>query len=219
MEAGGPSLCLVLASASPRRRKLLEQLGIPFEVVPADVPEEIPVDASSAEGCAATLALRKARSIADQPGFPDAIVLAADTVVAVYESGSVRILGKPGSAEEARAMLRNLSGRTHAVHTGVALAGAAWSRPAVEVVTTEVRFRPLSPAEIDAYVATGEPYDKAGGYGIQGGAAAFVEHIRGDYYNVVGLPLARVRELLSSTFPRIAPAPPPPVVPFAIIGA
>jgi len=131
------------------------------------------------------------------------MVLGADTIVVV----DGEILGKPGDDEEARAMLRRLSGRDHEVWTGVALAvRAEGAEPELHSRScrTLVRFRALTDAEIDAYVASGEPADKAGAYGIQGGAAAFVESIEGDYDNVVGLPLATVRDLL-----RLAPAPRP----------
>jgi septum formation protein len=172
---------LVLASGSPRRRELLGQLGVTFDVVSPDVdetqrPDETPIE------LAARLAGEKARAVA--AARPDDVVVAADTVVDV--DGVV--LGKPDDDADARRMLRRLSGRRHLVHTGIGVADAG--RVDVEVVTTTVEFAALSDADIDWYVSTGEPHDKAGAYAIQGIAAVLVTAVEGSPSNVVGLPLA-----------------------------
>jgi len=180
---------LVLASASPRRRELLAQIGVVPDVVdPAHVdekplPRELPRDA------AARLAREKAVAVAAR--HPDAFVLAADTVVALGR----RMLPKAGDPATATRFLRQLSGRRHRVLGGVAVL-APDGREAVRVVTTQVRFKRLTPAEIDGYVAGDEWRDKAGGYAIQGRAAAFVPWIGGSYTNVVGLPLVETRAML-----------------------
>ena len=179
---------LVLASASPRRRHLLEQLGLLFEVDPAHVDESaLPGEAPAAH--VERLALEKARAVAARR--PDAIVLGGDTEVVL--DGVV--LGKPSSAAEAVDMLLRLQGREHRVETGVALV-APGGREAAEVVGVDVRFRPFDRARAEAYVATDEPLDKAGAYGIQGYGSVLVEAIRGDYFAVMGLPVARVVALL-----------------------
>ncbi len=183
-----PAARLVLASRSPRRQALLDEAGIAYDVGPyPDVDETWPEGAAPDEG-ARLLAERKARAVA--PRVPTRLVLCADTVVAV----DCEVLGKPRDRTEARAMLARLSGRRHQVATGVAL--ALGDRVESAVATTSVTFRSLSAPEIDAYVATGEPLDKAGAYGIQGGAAAFVTQIEGPIDTVIGLPLDLVRVLL-----------------------
>ena len=176
----------VLASASPRRQELLQQLGCCFRVLPVDVEEEKgqQLDATELVLCNAG---RKASAGARQSeGLP---ALGADTVV--WLEGD--ILGKPKDIEEARFMLKRLSGRCHEVLTGIAFAwqGKVWT--AAE--STKVFFAEPSSSVIDAYIATGEPLDKAGAYGIQGKAAAFIKYIEGSYSNVVGLPLYRTVEL------------------------
>lgn len=175
---------LVLGSGSPRRRELLALAGLAFEVRVTDVPEE-PLDGEAPDEHVRRLARDKAR--AASLSSPHALALGADTIV--VEGGE--ILGKPRDRADAVAMLTRLSDRTHAVLTGFALAQDGNVR-ASSVVRTEVDFRALDAHEIDAYVATGEPLDKAGAYGIQGRAAAFVPAIRGSYTNVVGLPLVEV---------------------------
>lgn len=176
---------LVLASRSPRRAEILRTLGLAFEVDPAEIDEEL-LPGEAADAAAERLAREKAG-----PGLrPEALIVAADTVVALGRT----ILGKPGSAEEAVTTLGRLAGREHVVYTGIALASPERTESAVEA--TRVRFRELSRAEIHEYVATGEPMDKAGAYGIQGLGAALVERIEGDYSNVVGLPVPRLLELL-----------------------
>lgn len=179
---------LVLASASPRRRDLLQRAGVPFEVAPAEIDES----ARSGEAPAVyaqRIAAEKARAVFAT--HPDAFVLAADTIVVV----GGEILGKPRDEADARRMLERLSGRSHQVTTAVCLVspdGAERCR----VVTTEVDVRALRGEEIDAYLRSGEWRGKAGGYAVQGIASAFVTAIRGSYTNVVGLPLAEVLELL-----------------------
>jgi septum formation protein len=177
-------LDLVLASASPRRRELLERLGIAFRVRAADIDE------SSAEKnpsrMVQNLALEKAKAVLQLE--PNALVLAADTTVACENT----ILNKPQNSTENAAFIRQLSGVWHEVHTGIALVGEKLETSAVEV--TRVKFRNLSQAEILGYAASGEGLDKAGGYGIQALGMALVERIEGDYFNVVGLPVARLLE-------------------------
>jgi len=192
---------LVLASASPRRRELLSQVGYRFEVHPAHIPED-PLPGEDPIVYVTRLAREKAevvyRILADahpkpeESGQPHLVVLGADTTVTVDNT----ILGKPEDAADAARILRLLSGRTHRVITGVALVTSKGSEVAAEV--TAVRFLTLSEAEIAAYVATGEPMDKAGAYAIQGRAARWIPRIEGCYFNVVGLPLALVCTLLES---------------------
>ena len=178
---------LVLASGSPRRRELLALLGLPFEVVPADVDESVRPGETPVE-LVRRLALAKSDAIALSDD--SAVVLAADTIVDV----AGEILGKPTDADDARRMLRSLSARTHLVHTAVAVRRAG--RTVQDVVTTAVSMTTMSGAVIDWYLATGEPMDKAGAYAIQGTGGAFVSAIDGSASNVVGLPLATVVELL-----------------------
>lgn len=177
---------LVLASASPRRRDLLSQLGLRFTVAAADI-DETPLPGEAADVYVLRLAREKARTVAER--FPDTWVLAADTTVAL----GAELLGKPSSPAEAREMLTRLSGRTHAVYTGVALAGRAQES---RVVRTGVTFRTLSAGEIDWYAHTGEPLDKAGAYGMQGKGSFLVSGIEGSPTNVIGLPLGETLELL-----------------------
>ncbi|WP_224245852.1 Maf family protein [Hyalangium gracile] len=178
---------LVLASASPRRRDLLSQLGMRFTVAAADI-DESPFSAEVADAYVLRLARTKAQTVAGR--FPGAWVLAADTTVAL---GS-QLLGKPSGPEEARDMLTRLSGRKHSVYTGVAVAGRA---EVSAVVHTSVTFRTLSAGEIDWYVSTGEPLDKAGAYGMQGKGSFLVSAIEGSPTNVIGLPLGETLELLT----------------------
>lgn len=190
-----PAHPIILASTSPRRRELLTLAGIPFTVIPSPAEEPAPDRDELPAAYAARMARLKAAAVArNQPG---AVVLGADSVVAVGGT----ILGKPRDAADATRMLELLSGRTHQVVTGCALFGPG-PEPEIFTVSTEVLMTPLSEAAIAAYVATGEPMDKAGSYAIQGKAAAFVREIHGSYTNVVGLPLAevaaRLQPLLSS---------------------
>ena len=200
---------LVLASASPRRRELLAQAGFSFQVHPAHIPED-PFEAEDPVTYVTRLAREKAEAVyreltsrdltsadwppAKAPAEDESplAVLGADTTVVLDDM----ILGKPEDAADAARMLRLLSGRTHSVITGVALVTAEGADVAAE--TTAVPFRDLSEQEISAYVATGEPMDKAGAYAIQGRAARWIPRIEGCYFNVVGLPLALVSSLLES---------------------
>ncbi|WP_328585281.1 Maf family protein [Olsenella massiliensis] len=183
---------IILASSSPRRRELLERLKLSFEQRPANVDERRRANEGPRD-LVARLAHDKAAACAGMLGDERAhvVVIAADTTV--WTDGG-RVLGKPRDAEDARATLRALSGRVHHVSTGVELIWGERRRSFVE--TTDVRFHELSDAAVCAYVASGEPMDKAGSYGIQGHGGLLVSDIRGDYTNVVGLPLSRlVREL------------------------
>jgi septum formation protein len=180
---------IVLGSASPRRAELLRAAGIEFVVVHADVDESIH-QGEVPDAYVRRIAEAKARAVAARER--DGVVLSADTAVVVDDI----ILGKPVDDDDAKRMLCLLSGRTHAVLTAVAVFRAGMSGPVVEVERTEVEFAPLTEFEIDWYVATGEPRDKAGAYAIQGYASRFVTRIDGSYSNVVGLPIALVYEML-----------------------
>ena len=175
---------LILASGSPRRKEILEQVGMTFKVIPSQVEEtitkEIPAE------IVMELSRQKAMDVYQQLGDESVIVLGADTVVA-YDG---KILGKPKDKQEAREMLAMLSGEKHFVYTGVTLVTNKEEKTFYE--ETMVEFYPLSEGEIEAYIASGESMDKAGAYGIQGKASAFINGICGDYYNVVGLPIASV---------------------------
>ena len=171
---------LILASKSPRRRELLSMLGIGFQIETADIDETM-YPALTPDRAVARVCEKKAAAVAMRR--PADLILAADTIVVV----DGQILGKPHSETEARAMLRRLSGRSHTVMTGFCLLQNGKAETHVE--QTHLEFKPLSDREIDAYVATGSPMDKAGAYGIQDQAAVFVRRLEGDYYNVMGLPL------------------------------
>ena len=180
---------IILASNSPRRKGLLTQIGLSFTVAPADVDESV-LPGESPEAYAVRVALDKARIAAERAG--EGIVIAADTIVVV---GDI-ILGKPSGPADARRMLSMLSGRGHEVITGLAVVDAATGRFTVRTSATQVWFRELSDREIASYVATDEPLDKAGAYGIQERGALLVERIEGCYSNVVGLPLSLLGEML-----------------------
>jgi septum formation protein len=190
----------VLASASPRRAELLRRLAVPFEVIPSGLEEAWPPE--SAREAVKALALAKARSVALR--LPAALVLAADTVVVVEGA----VFGKPESAEDARRMLRALRGREHEVITGVALVETPAGREAAIAVATRVLMRAYTEAEIDAYIASGEPFGKAGAYAIQGAGGGLVAHVEGCYTNVVGLPLTTTRRLLETRGIISSPEPP-----------
>ncbi len=183
---------LILASRSPRRRELLEKAGFQFEVRPSRV-EEIPLPGEEAEEFARRIARDKALDVASS-AEPGALVLGADTVVA--DNGE--ILGKPADEPDAKRMLQALSGHAHRVITGVCLVRAPQEIEAWTHHTTMVSFRELDPEEIDSYIASKEPFDKAGAYAIQGLASRFVTRIEGCYFNVVGLPVPLVYELIKS---------------------
>ena len=181
---------IILASNSPRRRELLGQMGIErFHVISPDVDETVAAGLSPTQ-IVEELSLRKAGAAAKGAG-PEELIIAADTVVAL--DGAV--LGKPRGGDEAFAMLSALSGREHHVYTGVTVLRGG--RAVTEHEETAVTFRPLEPGEIRGYIATGEPMDKAGAYGIQGLGALLVSGIRGDYCNVVGLPVFRLGRILA----------------------
>lgn len=184
-----PSLEIILASNSPRRRELLSNAGIAFVSDPADVDESRRPD-EQPEMYAVRLALDKARATASR--HTGGLVVGADTIVVV----DGEVLGKPESEADAVRMLTMLSGRAHEVITGVAVVDASGGRSITAAETTRVRMRKLDPGLIEAYVKSGEPMDKAGGYGIQGRASLFVESVEGCYFNVVGLPMARLGVML-----------------------
>lgn len=180
---------IILASQSPRRRELLAQMGMTgFTVSPAKGEEDMGAGLPP-DQLVESLALAKAREVAAGAAADD-IIIAADTIVTL----DGQVLGKPHSEHEAFEMLRTLSGRDHVVYTGLAVLRGGETISGHEA--TQVRFRPLSDEEIRAYIATGEPMDKAGAYGIQGRGALLVEGIRGDYFNVVGLPVCKLGRIL-----------------------
>ncbi|MGK7313591.1 MAG: Maf family protein [Candidatus Longimicrobiales bacterium M2_2A_002] len=183
-----PSAPVILASASPRRRRLLEQIGLRFDVEPAHV-DEAALPGESAAAHVERLAREKAEAVAAH--HPYAVVVGGDTVVVL----DGELLTKPAGEAEAVATLLRLQGREHRVETGVAVV-APDGRSASSVVGADVRFRPFDRTLAEAYVATGEPLDKAGSYGIQGKGAVLVESIRGDYFTIMGLPVARLVRLL-----------------------
>lgn len=181
-------LRVVLSSRSPRRHQLLDLIGIPHEVVPADIDESVRPRERPGKH-AERLAREKAEAVAGND--PNLVAIGADTIVII----DGKILGKPTSVVDAGSMLNLLSGRKHTVVTAVAVARGKRIRSALEEVS--VKFRKLTDDEIDAYIATGEPMDKAGAYGIQGYGATIVERIEGDYFAVMGLPLVRLVSLLA----------------------
>lgn len=184
---------IILASQSPRRKALLSLFGLPFAVRVANIDEAMDPNADLAQEVA-RVSREKAQAIAHAA---DDIVIAADTIV-VLEGN---VLGKPRDAAHAKQMLSALSGKDHQVMTGVTVSRGDQIITHTEI--TDLHFRPLSEKEIDRYVDTGEPMDKAGAYGIQGGAALFVQWLRGDYYNVMGLPVCKLYEMLSSLAPEL----------------
>ncbi len=180
---------IILASKSPRRKELIQKIGITdFKIVESDAEENAPTDVSPQQAVC-SIALQKARSVAGKCRNDD-IIIAADTMVSI--DGSV--LGKPVDETEAFSMLNLMSGMWHEVVTGIVVKQGA--KELVEHETTAVKFRELESEEIEAYIATGSPMDKAGAYGVQDIAALFVERIEGDYYNVMGLPLHRLGLML-----------------------
>jgi septum formation protein len=197
--ADGTPVRVVLASQSPRRRELLTLIGVPHEVRPADIDESV-LPGERPAPHAERLARQKALAIAGDD--PEAVTIGSDTIVVVDGD----ILGKPSDHADARRMLRRLSGREHVVFTAVAVARGGRVASSVEEVT--VAFRELSDADIDAYVATGEPMDKAGAYGIQGYGATIVERIDGDFFAVMGLPLGRLVRLMGELGVEYAFGPP-----------
>ncbi len=179
---------LILASGSPRRRELLTRMGYSFEICTPDVDENVSGHASD---IVRTLAVRKGRAAATH--YTDGVLIASDTLVSLNGEP----LGKPVDADDARRMLSSLSGREHEVFSGVCLIDVATGREEVQVVRTGVWFREITDQEIEDYIATGEPMDKAGAYAIQGIGGKFVKRFDGSYENVVGFPVDAVREMLS----------------------
>ena len=186
-------MTMILASASPRRKELLEKFGVPFVIRVADIDETM--DSSKAPFDEVARVSRR-KALAVEKEFDD-ILVAADTIV-VCEG---KVLGKPRSEAHAKAMLRLLSGRDHQVMTGCTVLRGDQAVTFTEV--TDIHFRDLTDREIDRYVASGEPMDKAGSYGIQGGAALFCERMVGDYYNVMGLPLCHLGQVLKEIAPEV----------------
>ena len=189
MKIPGGDTVLILASKSPRRRYLLEQAGLSFSVIPSDI-DETAIPLSPPEIYVKVLSEAKAESIAKK--YPEKWVIGADTIV--LKDGVV--LGKPGSIDEARSMLKQLSGQTHQVFTGYSVLCKAKNRKFSETVQTEVLFKNLTDEEIEWYIHTKEPFDKAGAYAIQGLGTFLVKRINGSYTNVVGLPVCEVIEFL-----------------------
>ena len=180
---------LILASQSPRRKKLLEQAGIAFITIPGNFDEDS-VPLKEPEAYAISLAWEKANQIAGP--YPDKWVIGADTIVCIDDA----VLGKPRSQKEAHRMLKQLSGQTHRVVTGYAVLNLSCQKAFKAAVTTDVRFKALTDEEIEWYIGTSEPFDKAGGYAIQGLGTFLVKEINGSYTNVVGLPVCELIELL-----------------------
>ncbi len=180
---------IVLASASPRRKELLQKIGLQFEVDAGNCAEEIDPTLKPDE-IVRRISIEKARAVASR--HKDAVIIAADTIGVIGK----KLLGKPHTAGEARKMLAQISGKSHEVITGFTVLDTATDKIVSGTVNTKVYIKKLTRKEIDAYVETGEPLDKAGAYGIQGLGAVIVEKIEGDYYNVVGLPLSALAEVL-----------------------
>lgn len=181
---------LILASASPRRAEVLRDAGLDFRIISSAL-DETPLNGESPQDLVRRLAESKAQLVGQRSIGP-ALIIAADTVV----SADSKFFGKPRDADEGREMLRQLSGRTHKVHTGLAVLRLPDQATRVELETTEVSFAPVSEEEINAYISTGEPFDKAGAYAIQGRGGRYVTRIEGCYFNVVGLPLALLYRIL-----------------------
>lgn len=181
---------IILASASPRRTEILNQLGLDFQVIPSEVSEVIPEKSTAPQELVTKLALHKAFDVARK--LERGLVIGADTLVVLEDT----IFGKPSGPAEAVKMLSMLDGKIHSVYTGIAIVQVPSGQTEVGYSETKVKFRTLSKEEIQSYVATGEPLDKAGAYGIQGKGGVLVEGIEGCYFNVVGLPLSKLAEML-----------------------
>jgi len=187
-------LTVVLASASPRRISLLRQTGLNFKIQPSSV-DESSISYKTPRELALKTAYAKALDVAED--YPSALIIAADTVVSLED----KVYGKPTDNKNAREILRKLSGKTHSVITGIAVKEGGKSTAALDAVETKVKIKKLTEKEIADYVATGEPLDKAGAYAIQEKGGRFVEAIEGCYFNVVGLPLPRLIEMLRQFLP------------------
>lgn len=181
---------IILASKSPRRQELLRLLGVPFEIITENIDETMDPDLAPEDEVRRVSAL-KADAVTALVS-PQDTVISADTIVVL----GTQVMGKPKDAQDAKRMLRALSGQTHRVMTGLTVRQGERSESVT--VTTKITFRALSDREIDTYVASGEPMDKAGAYGIQGAASVFVSHLDGDYFNVMGLPVCTLTQLLRS---------------------
>lgn len=185
---------LILASGSPRRKEILNSVGLNFEVMPVDADETLPEGIEAADAVT-LLARRKANALLEAyPELSESVILAADTLVECFGE----ILGKPADTEDARRMLTMLCGCGSAVHTGICIAYKGKFATALE--TAYVTFDEMSPEEIEDYISTDEPYDKAGGYAVQGRAALYIAGVTGDWYSVVGLPIHAVKNLLDEEF-------------------
>lgn len=180
---------IILASASPRRLELLQQIHLKFEVEPSEYSENVKTKLTP---YALVRFLSREKAMAVAPKYPDSLIIAADTIGLI----NGQIIGKPETPAAAGRMLRQLSGKTHRVITGFTVLDTANGRMLTRIVKTEVTFRRLAKSEIDAYVRTGEPLDKAGAYAIQGLGAVLVKELKGDYYNVMGLPLSALAQAL-----------------------
>ena len=186
---------IVLASASPRRRELLQNMGLDFEIITSDGAEQV-FENELPQDTVKRLSSEKALNVAKRAPYDDCIVIGADTVVAI----DGKILGKPVDEGDAKRMLTLLSGRTHKVYTGVSVIETTSGERVSDYVETEVKFVNLTERQIEKYVSSGEPMDKAGAYGIQDLGAMLVEKINGDYFNVVGLPVSRLARILRDRF-------------------
>jgi septum formation protein len=182
---------IILASSSPRRKQILEQVGLKFTVEVSDY-EENPIPGMSPSKFVETLSLGKAKAVAKNHN--DAIIIGADTAVFIDN----KILGKPKTKEEAREMLNKLSGETHSVFTGFTVIDTKNNKIITDHIETKIKFKNLSDEEIAGYIKTGEPMDKAGAYGVQDRGALFVEYIEGDYANITGLPIVKIFEILKT---------------------
>ena len=183
---------IILASKSPRRKEILETMGVQFEIDVADVDESVDACLSPVEAVC-EISKRKAEKVSERHG-EDEIVISADTVVVI----DGKIIGKPKDKEDAFCILKNLSGRTHEVYTGFTVCGNGKTKTDFEV--TKVHFKELCDDDIRRYIATGEPMDKAGAYGIQQKGNLFVDYIHGDYYNVVGFPISKICVTIQELF-------------------
>lgn len=184
---------IILASASPRRKEILENTKLKFDIIKSDI-DEIILEKEAPIQAVMRLAFEKSMDIASKN--EDDLIIAADTVVVLDEN----ILGKPKDKEEAYNMIRSLSGRTHEVITGISLVNLGLSKKIIDYVVSTVKFKELSDEDIKDYIHTNESLDKAGAYGIQGYGAMLVEKIEGDYFNIVGLPISKLRDLLKKHF-------------------
>ncbi|HAL62860.1 MAG: Maf family protein [Firmicutes bacterium] len=188
---------IILASASPRRREILEKLGLEFEVLVSSA-DESKIDKNSVEAplYVQELALLKAAAVAEKLKSRNALIISADTIVCL----DGQILGKPKNEEDAEYMLSKLSGRTHSVFSGICVMDAKTLKSVCAKEETKVSFCEITPEKIKAYVKTGEPMDKAGSYAVQGLGALFTEKIEGDFFNVIGLPVKKLSEILEKEF-------------------